>query len=279
MKMTKKLVFVMVTLLLVLSMVVIGCDVFGKADVGGTKHSTTLTVDASGTKPENTIDTKYRRAFKKISKTEDVGFITTKITVDTADVTGASVVGYMFDIHTKDKKMSFNLIGWKPFDGSNKFYIERYENVDLAKLRKDDAGNPLDTDESSLGDYKSFVGDVGSMTLGNEQVPNDWKDLPIGVVETTAAKASLTISIKQEPEGTYAVYFGAGDNAKKIATYKGAVKSKDNSDPEWDKYCVGGIGVYANCIKGAKVVAKYDTEKNTFKDKTIVGPAFNMIEE
>ncbi len=241
------------------------CDFLGKGKTSGTKWNTKMTVD--GTK----ITTTFRRFIKQLSISEKVTDIKSTITIDktkstlTANTKNA-VVGLAFDFHTTktDGKKSFDfvLIGVAP--ETNKFYIERYTDIaaDKAKnvdqeLKEDETDAGFDTDDGSMGDYVSFTGNVGSMTIGTEQVNDDWKALPANAVAETDDSYVFDIQIKQETAGTYEIYIGD----KKVATYEGTVKCTDAKDKKNNGKCWGGAAVYANTPKDCKVVVKYAQDK------------------
>lgn len=266
----KKLMAVIAALAVALTLV--GCDSLGKGKTFGTKYNTKMTVD--GTK----ITTTYRRFIKQLSTSEEVTDIKSTITVDktksvltngkTGNDVRNAVVGLAFDFHTtkdasNNKSYDLVLIGVAP--NTKKFYIERYENIaaDKAKgvdqeLKEEETDAGFDSDVGSMGAYVSFTGNVGSMTIGTEQVTDDWKALPTDSYADTEESFEFDIQIKQPTAGTYEIYIGD----KKVATYEGEVKCTNAKDKTNNGKCWGGAAVYANTPKDCKVVVKYVQDKN-----------------
>lgn len=260
-----------------------GCvqDFGPDGDNKGTKWNKTMTVDA--TELEELGDPEkqdYSRYWSELSTSKEVAAFKTTIeifnedTIENKDGANA-VVGLVFDAHetkvtaddgSNDIVRDFVLIGYQP--ATNRFYIERYENISSNELKEG-----LQTETSSMGSYKSFVGNIGSMTLGDEQVSGDWKNVPNGWVTTNEdGNKTFTIEVKQDTPGTYTIFFGN----TKIGTYNGTVKNKKpidnglNSDiegydnttfAEKETFAVGGMGIYGNCPTGTKLKVKYSSDK------------------
>lgn len=260
----KKFMTILATLAVALMLV--GCGL-GKGLTSGTKWKKKMTVNGTS------ISTTYRRFIKPLSISKKVSAIKTTIAIDTEKSTLTSVVngkdknavvGLAFDFHqsgtTANPVYDFVLIGFAP--ATHKFYIEKYENVSKEGAKgadsaidegAEDLGNTgFDTNEDSMAAYKSFTGSIGSMTLSEDQVENDWKDAPEDSYEENGDNGyEFYVQIKQTTKGTYTIYLG--DTL--VATYQGDIKDTDG------KTCIGKAAVYANSPKGTKVVATYISDK------------------
>ena len=279
----KKLMAVIAALAVALTLT--SCDFLGKGKTSGTKWNKKMTVD--GTSITNT----YRRFIKKLSVSEKVTDLTTKIIIDKENSVlssddGKAVVGLAFDFHSTgtgtNKEYDFVLIGFRPTPGANGtntagklgFYIEKYEGIKSDKAssaaeamsedKEDEGSTGFDTNDSSMGEgntpqYKSFTG-AYPMTLGG-YIPDDWKELPTEAYEDKEKTFEIDVKIEQKTAGTYDIYLGD----KKVATYNGEVKCTDAKDKNNNGKCWGGAAVYANTPKGCKVVVKYQSDKEATK--------------
>ena len=263
----KKLMAVIAALAVALTLT--SCDFLGKGKTSGTKWNTKMTVDGTS------ITKKYRRFIKQLSTSEKVTDIKSTITVDLEKSTiksndGNAVVGIAFDFHTTKvegvKTFDFVLVGIAP--ETNKFYIERYENISSEKaksiseeaMKEDDGDSAFDTDDSSMGSGDApYVAFSGSFPMSiDKYISNDWKDLPSGsYTETEGESYEINFRVEQATAGTYDIYLGN----TKVATYAGKEKCTDAKNKDNYGKCWGGAAVYANTPKGCKVVVKYAQDK------------------
>lgn len=253
MKMVKKILLGLVATATVLSFA--GCKMgSGEGDTKGNKWDLTMTVDGTENGSPK-LEKNYRRFWKQFSSSEKVAALTTTLTINPKDcklVDGkASVIGLIFDLNKNEadaEKVDFCLIGLNPKRG--KFYVERYTGISKQK------NESLDTDDDQLGPTGSNA-DIGYGTWARTDISN-WCTLNDKMYsKNTDGVMTCIVKITQENK-KYSVYLGS----EKVAEYN-ATSSKNTDKIKDVEYAVGGIACYGNAGKGVKLVAKYETEKDS----------------
>ncbi len=283
MKLSKKILaaFSATALLATASFFTSCSDEEGEGDTSGSKTSTTMTL----TGPDGTTDkdsdgniATYSRFFSQLGSKNGVAAFTTKVTVKKAESTYTSnsknaVVGMFFAENTykdTDSNEFYDMVvfGFKPADGQA--YIEHYNSVE-----KDSAASGFTTAGALQSSYDDAIFGNGS-----------WAATTSGTNYATDSDGNIVfnIEVQQSTEGVYKVYMYKDGGSATTSTLLGTwTATSENSSgyatkeitvgSEKKTLAVGGIGVYGNAPVGTKIVALYETSKDSitgsFQDEPV----------
>ncbi|MBP3709536.1 MAG: hypothetical protein J6I73_03910 [Treponema sp.] len=249
----------------------------GLEDIEGAKLTDTTKKDA------------FNRFWEQLGTLEQVSEVTTKVTIylDKANKDGYStlentadgspsklaVTGFVFDLDStngNDKTVDFNLLGIrKKRTGTDayEFYLERYVDVPVKNLTFLEDGlnapNAKKTGISSkgaLGAYYSLKDNWKTKHSAGENY-SDWYNLEADMFTKDAGgNIVITITLTQPTAGTYTVKLGTKEvgtfSPSSISGYTG----RKEANVTKEGYLMGGIGCYASCPYGTKIVARYESD-------------------
>ena len=175
-----------------------------------------------------------------------------------------AVVGLMFDVHQKgtgkNATYDFAIFGYQP--GTNRFYIERYYNVNATDLASYDSnGNKqfASTNATTPGGTEDKSANIDN-AVGWVSCDDSFK-LTSGQTEKT-----ITVTITQKTKGEYKITFDgkAGQeytyNAKNVDWTAKSVNGKATTNS--DGYYTGSIWAYGNVPLNTKIYATFAQDKN-----------------
>jgi len=289
MKLSKKILAAMsATALLATASFFTSCsDEEGEGETSGSKTSTTMTLtgpDGTTNKDADGTVATYSRYFDQLGSKNGVAAFTTKVTVKKADSTyssdsGKAVVGMFFAENTykdSDSNDFYDMVvfGFKPADGQA--YVEHYNNV-----AKKSAATGY-TVAGALQDTTTYALSASDKIFGN----GGWAATTSGTNYATDSDGNVVfnIEVQQSTEGVYKVYMYKDGGSATTSTLLGTwTATRENSSgyatkeisvgSEKKTLAVGGIGVYGNAPVGTKIVALYETSKDSitgsFQDEPV----------
>nr|MBP3281411.1 hypothetical protein [Treponema sp.] len=289
MKLSKKILAAMsATALLATASFFTSCsDEEGEGDTSGSKTSTTMTLtgpDGTTNKDSDGNIAAYSRYFSQLGSKNGVAAFTTKVTINKAESTYTSdsknaVVGMFFaeNAYKDDSQNEFYdmvVFGFKPADG--KAYVEHYNSVE-----KNSAASGYTT-AGALQDTGTYALSASDKIFGD----GSWAATTSGTNYATDSDGNIVfnIEVQQSTTGVYKVYMYKDGGSATTSTLLGTwTATSENSSgyatkeitvgSETKTLAIGGIGVYGNAPVGTKIVALYETSKDSitgsFQDETV----------
>ena len=193
------------------------------------------------------------------------------ITVDDVEAAKTSVIGYVFDKHTKNNVSDMYVVGLRVNNGKVEYYLSFFDEVTSEQLGDNQNsfgieygfnGTDWVTDdpntkdnwelEGTSADYTALPQDATNILVKDNKLDcyvgvmydEETKEFNIGIFEATAALAEITKMDKLTESQQVAL--------EKAFVKGGVVSAKD---PENVK---GEIGFYANVVKAATLTGSWD---------------------